>query len=259
MYDYFADEKNVYMVLEFAKNGNLYKFIKKKGNLTEQEAFDLFYQSCKGVEALHNKNIIHRDLKPENLQLDENFVVKVCDFGWSVESSESYRSTFCGTVDYMVNFFFFKKNIYISYYKAPEIVGNRAYTKSVDIWSLGVLLYELLHGYPPYHGGSENDRMMRISKGTNFPFKDDISQEAKDLIKRLMSLNHSSRPNISEIFTLPWIQNCLYPSKFTPQKDSIYRNSNNREDAQTWGKKMFNATSKDFFLNDHRKLRYKRT
>lgn len=70
----------------------------------------MFYQSCIGVEVLHNNDIIHRDLKPENLLLDEANNVKVCDFGWSVQTADIYRHTFCGTVDYMVRFFSYKKS-----------------------------------------------------------------------------------------------------------------------------------------------------
>jgi serine/threonine protein kinase len=105
LYDFFNDDINVYMILEYAANGNLFKHIKIKGKgLTEKDAFLLFFQALVGLEVLHSADIIHRDLKPENLLLDEKFNLKLCDFGWSVKADQTHRETFCGTVDYMVSF-----------------------------------------------------------------------------------------------------------------------------------------------------------
>lgn len=90
-----------------------------------------------GIDYLHKKNIIHRDLKPENLLLDSKWNIKLCDFGWSAEARQSTkRMTFCGTIDYM----------------APEMFKNEPHDHSLDIWCLGVLLYELLLGCPPFRG-----------------------------------------------------------------------------------------------------------
>ena len=84
---------------------------------------------------MHKKNIIHRDLKPENLLIDTEGNIKLCDFGWSAEVSLlEKRKTFCGTIDYM----------------APEMIKNQPHDHSLDIWCLGILLYELLHGYAPF-------------------------------------------------------------------------------------------------------------
>ena len=81
---------------------------------------------------------MHRDIKPENLLLDKNCTLKVCDFGWCIllKNNDDQRETFCGTYEYI----------------APELYNNKKYDKSVDIWSLGVLLYEMLHGHSPYKG-----------------------------------------------------------------------------------------------------------
>ncbi len=81
--------------------------MRKKGKLSEKEAFVYFFQSCLGIDFLHKKSIIHRDLKPENLLLDKRGNIKICDFGWSAEtetSNKNKRNTMCGTVDYMVSF-----------------------------------------------------------------------------------------------------------------------------------------------------------
>ena len=102
LYDHFDDQKNFYLVMEYAENGNLYKQMKKHGNYAEKEAFNIFSQVCIGIEFLHNQNIIHRDLKPENLLIDKKRCIKICDFGWSAEEANSVlRNTYCGTLDYM--------------------------------------------------------------------------------------------------------------------------------------------------------------
>jgi len=110
--------------------------IKKSKGIDEKSAFKYFIETASAILFLHTNDLIHRDLKPENILLDENNNVKLCDFGWCVELKEddAPRKTFCGTYEYM----------------APEIVKETPYDKSVDIWSLGILLYELLHGYSPF-------------------------------------------------------------------------------------------------------------
>src|SRR3990167_7644746 len=128
LYDHFKDEKSIYFVLEYCNHGDLYQYVHKKTKLVESEAFYYFLQTSLAVEYLHINNIIHRDLKPENLLLDENGNIKLTDFGWSVLCSDNkFRTTYCGTIDYM----------------APEIAAEKPYDSKVDIWALGVLLFEL--------------------------------------------------------------------------------------------------------------------
>ena len=128
LYHYFENTKNIYLILEYAEKGSLFHYLRKRKKLSEEEAFIFFFQAAIGIDYLHKKNILHRDLKPENLLLDVNKNIKVCDFGWSAEFSGSKRQTYCGTIDYM----------------SPEMVKGLPYDHSVDIWSLGVLLFELL-------------------------------------------------------------------------------------------------------------------
>ena len=102
--------------------------------MDEKTAFGYFIQTVSAIQFLHSLDLVHRDLKPENLLIDECNNVKLCDFGWCVKLDDQPRNTFCGTYEYM----------------APEVVKEDPYSKAIDVWSLGVLLYEILHGYSPF-------------------------------------------------------------------------------------------------------------
>lgn len=102
LYHYFEDDENVYLVMEYASRGSLFYRLRERTRFFEKDAFVFFFQTCLGINYLHSNGIIHRDLKPENLLLDASDNIKVCDFGWSAEMDSNTRITFCGTVDYMV-------------------------------------------------------------------------------------------------------------------------------------------------------------
>jgi len=188
LHHYFQDKENVYLILEYAENNNLFFYLRKKKKLTEREAFFFFSQTCLGIDYLHKKGILHRDLKPENLLLDKQGNIKVCDFGWSAESVGK-RNTFCGTVDYM----------------APEMVQSKPHDFKIDIWSLGVLLYELLHGYPPFRGKTNDEKFQSILD-QELKFGEGISAEAQELIASLLRSDPMLRPGFEYIFSHPWIQ-----------------------------------------------------
>jgi serine/threonine protein kinase len=159
--------------MDYANNQNLFTLINKKNGMSENEAFKYFIQTAAAVYFLHEHNLIHRDLKPENILIDNNDNVKLCDFGWCVELEIGNRSTFCGTYEYM----------------APEIVNECPYDSGIDIWSLGVLLYELIHGYSPFRAkGNKNKDMEYIEifnniMKYNFKIEKKVSRECEDLIK----------------------------------------------------------------------------
>lgn len=119
--------------MEYAGNGSLFFYIHSREGLPESLALRFFYQTALAVQYLHENKIVHRDIKPENILLDSLFNVKLCDFGWSCFLPDNaYRTSICGTYEYM----------------PPEIVSDHdsSHTSKVDIWCLGILLYELLHG-----------------------------------------------------------------------------------------------------------------
>lgn len=129
-------------------------------------AFYYFIQTVAGIYFLHHNGFIHRDLKPENLLVSENQTVKICDFGWCVEEdADEQRNTFCGTLEYM----------------APEMINNQPHNHKIDVWSLGILLYELCHGKAPFRGNQKKIGQ-EINKG-EINFKRGLSMEYKDLVR----------------------------------------------------------------------------
>ncbi|KAE9421619.1 hypothetical protein Angca_006369, partial [Angiostrongylus cantonensis] len=129
---YFHDQQRVYIILEFAEGGELHGRMKKKGKLDEHEAAKYVRQLADGLSYCHAKRVIHRDIKPENILLDRNR--NIADFGWAVVSSHSRRETICGTLDYL----------------PPEMINGDTHDHTVDNWAIGILLYEMLVGRPPF-------------------------------------------------------------------------------------------------------------
>lgn len=134
LYGYFHDEKRVFLMLEFAGKGELYKQLHKHGRFSEKRSSRYIAQMADALAYLHKKHVIHRDIKPENLLLGVNGELKIGDFGWSVHAPGNRRTTLCGTLDYL----------------PPEMVEGREHTEKVDLWALGVLTYEFLVGVPPF-------------------------------------------------------------------------------------------------------------
>ena len=138
--------------------------------MDEKTAFHYFIQTCSAIQYLHSIDLVHRDLKPENLLIDELNNVKLCDFGWCVKLDENPRNTFCGTYEYM----------------APEVVKEEPYSKAIDVWSIGVLLYELLHGYSPFRARSKGPDLHKeiFNNITKYKFKIEkiLTGSCKDLI-----------------------------------------------------------------------------
>ncbi|OMJ66081.1 hypothetical protein SteCoe_37206 [Stentor coeruleus] len=185
LFNSFTDETNIYLVLEYAESGSLFEKIEDNGKLTEDEARKFFVQTVNGIIYLHENEIVHRDVKPENILLDKSGNVKICDFGWCARGTED-RSTFCGTLDYM----------------APEIIKGQKHSYEVDIWALGVLLYEILHGYSPFQG-READKCHNIVN-CKFSFDDDISENAKDLIQKMVKVQAASRIKLKDVLNHPF-------------------------------------------------------
>ncbi len=211
LYNMKETENEIQILLEYAEKGSLFDLIQKTNGLDELKAFEYFIQIVNAVYFLHQNNIIHRDIKPENILIDENNALKLCDFGWAKELNVNKRATFCGTMEYM----------------APEIVGSEMYDFSVDIWSLGILLYELIMGHSPFRSKSKKDRniMIKIKKHDLAFDKDkNISKECIDLINRLLDMNPEQRLKIKDIFEHPFVvanENKIKKNKVSPRKESL--------------------------------------
>jgi serine/threonine protein kinase len=186
--DHYEDISKIYIVLEFVEKGSLFDLIRRKIKLLETEACGIFVQICVGLNYLHQKNIIHRDIKPENLLISKDGIVKISDFGWSAQASDK-KTTFCGTLDYM----------------SPEMINSRPYTEKLDIWALGVLLYEMMHGYPPYKAKTpkELDRMISSNTYTVGPH---VSKTCAQLITGLLQSDPENRLSLLDILKSQWVQ-----------------------------------------------------
>uniref|UniRef100_A0A8B9K7B3 cGMP-dependent protein kinase n=1 Tax=Astyanax mexicanus TaxID=7994 RepID=A0A8B9K7B3_ASTMX len=179
MYRTFKDSKYVYMLLEACLGGEIWSMLRDRGSFEENTA--KFCVGCvtEAFEYLHNKAIIYRDLKPENLMLDSDGYVKLVDFGFAKKMKCGQKTwTFCGTPEYV----------------APEIILNKGHGLSVDFWALGILIFELLTGSPPFTGSDQMMTYTFILKGMekmDFPKK--ISKRPGDLIRKLCKQNPSER------------------------------------------------------------------
>jgi len=191
---YVYESKNTFdLVMEYASNGSLFEYIRKNKHLSEELSFSIFIQVVNAIYFLHKNNLIHRDIKPENLLLFKNNVVKLCDFGWCVSLNGGQRGTFCGTTEYM----------------APEMVNQKEYSKEIDIWSLGVLLYEMVHGHSPFIPKKAyfNEReVIENIKIHNLKFDKKISIECKELICHLLDENRSKRYKIEDVFNSDFVK-----------------------------------------------------
>lgn len=198
-------ENIVYILLEFASNGSLFPYIHPSKGLPENIAFRFLYQTALGIKAIHDNKIIHRDLKPENLLLDDGMNIKICDFGWSaLIDDENERTTICGTLEYM----------------SPEIIQEKTHNSKVDMWCLGVLLYEMIHGKSPFQASSLIELKSTVSE-EKVVFRNDISDEAKMLILGLMNFDSDKRMDIETLLEHPFLMK-NYANYFKPiEKDDF--------------------------------------
>ena len=186
--NHYEDDDNFFMIMPYASRGQLYTLLRKSTRFDQKTTAQFLRETISAVKYLHEHNVIHRDIKPENILLDHNYRVKLSDFGWSnfCEENEK-RKTFCGTPEYL----------------SPEMVKKLPHDYRVDIWSLGVLLFECLAGYPPFTGQSEeelfkNIRQLKIHWPIDFP------PLAKNLVMKILKLNPKERPSLDEILKHSW-------------------------------------------------------
>ncbi|XP_054640219.1 MAP kinase-activated protein kinase 2-like [Dunckerocampus dactyliophorus] len=195
-------KKCLLIVMECMEGGELFSCIQARGDqaFTEREASEIMRDIGSAIQYLHQMDIAHRDVKPENLLYstkDSNAALKLTDFGFAKETTpHNALQTPC----------------YTPYYVAPEVLGSEKYDKSCDMWSLGVIMYILLCGFPPFSSSSGQaispGMKQRIRLGQyQFPKPEwsDVSEEAKQLIVQLLKTEPSERMSIGHFMNHPWI------------------------------------------------------
>lgn len=197
MHNIIDNYDSVFILLELMKGGDLLSRIVGKKRLNEQISKLYFIQMCYAVKYLHDKNITHRDLKPDNVLLattDEETLIKVSDFGLS--KSDATMRTLCGTPLYV----------------APEILstgGRGLYTNKVDVWSLGVVLYSCLSGSLPFsdeYGTPAVDQIKKARFSFGASAWNNVSKNAKALIKLMLTVDPIKRPSIKDLFRHVWLR-----------------------------------------------------
>ena len=192
IYETYQTKKHFCIVMEYICAGDLLSYIRKRSKLNEQIAKFIFKQIILSLQYIHSQNIVHRDIKLDNILIDLNNNIKICDFGVSKKISNNDKMfEQCGTPAYI----------------APEILKNKGYEGfSVDIWSCGVVLYAMLSGTVPFKGNNLNELHDLIMKG-KFNNINDISNDAKHLIKCLLEVDPKKRISILNILNHPWLIN----------------------------------------------------
>ncbi|XP_046840774.1 calcium/calmodulin-dependent protein kinase type 1-like isoform X2 [Xenia sp. Carnegie-2017] len=191
----FDNKTHLYLVMDLVTGGELFDRIVERGSYTEKDASDALRCILEACAYLHELGIVHRDLKPENLLYEtkeENSRLMISDFGLSKGTDDGIMDTACGTPGYV----------------APEVLQQKPYGPPVDCWSIGVIAYILLCGYPPFYDEDDSNLFAQILKAEyefDEPYWDDISESAKDLVSHLMEVDPNKRFTCKEALVHPWI------------------------------------------------------
>jgi len=190
----FDEPDFIYLVLELVTGGELFDQIVSRGMYTERDAAKVVRQILEAVAYMHDNGIAHRDLKPENLLLSgpTSDVIKITDFGLSKDFGTGTLKTSCGTPDYV----------------APEVLKGDPYDNSVDIWSIGVITYILLCGFPPFYGNTDPqifDKILKVQYDFPSPDWDNISDDAKQFVSAILKGDPNARPTAMDCLEAPWI------------------------------------------------------
>mmetsp|Transcript_71750 Transcript_71750/g.87973 ORF Transcript_71750/g.87973 Transcript_71750/m.87973 type:complete len:396 (+) Transcript_71750:67-1254(+) len=196
LYDIFEGKTKLCLVLSLLEGGELFDRIIERGHFSERDASNQFVQMLSALSYLHDKKIVHRDLKPENLLYqtkDDNSPIKLIDFGLAGNITNGPLKTPCGTPNYV----------------APEILRRQPYGPQVDMWSIGVILYILLCGFPPFYDDNDDlGRLYKKIKNADYsfpkPYWNAISDKAKDIIQQLLVADPDKRLSANQALNHDW-------------------------------------------------------
>ncbi|CAD8075878.1 unnamed protein product [Paramecium sonneborni] len=187
MIDTFEDDQFLYMMLEYCSGGCLFQNLQLNGPYREEKAFYYFQQILSAIQHLHRNNILHRDIKLSNILITDKDQVKLADFTWAKYMINGEVSPqLCGTLEYM----------------PPEVTQNRTQSEKLDIWSLGIVLYELLHN--------------KFPQSDNLFMRNDISSECQDLILMMLEKSAFRRPTAINIQSGPWFKKMINQKHLRP-------------------------------------------
>jgi calcium/calmodulin-dependent protein kinase I len=181
----------------------LFERIVQKEYYGEEDAQAVILRLANALQYCHSKGVVHRDLKPENILLasaSDDAAIELCDFGFArtVDPTDANSlETACGTPGYV----------------APEVINGKKYGKEVDVWSLGVILYILLCGYPPFRQENRAKMFKAIRKGDyvfDSPWWDEVSDDAKDVVQRMLTVNAAERITLSQLMEHPWLKDSIH-------------------------------------------------
>lgn len=234
----FQTEGKLYFVLDYYRGGELFFHLKKRRRFNEDEARIFVAEVGMALGHLHSLDVIYRDLKPENILLDNDGHICLTDFGLSKELEQDDQAhTFCGTPEYL----------------APEIVMNLGHGKAVDWWSLGILLYELTVGIPPFYSQNVNEMYRKIQEAPLL-FPPNLSAHCKDLIKQLLERDPSQRlgagPNdFADIRAHAFFARLDWDALYRKEVDPPYKpNVRSETDTSNFDKQFTNEPVVDSFV-----------
>jgi len=179
MHTSFTDERNIYLMLEYCDGGELFHLLRRAGRLNVRTSQFYAAEITLALEYLHSFNIAFRDLKPENILLNRSGHVKLCDFGFA-KVVDDRTWTLCGTPEYL----------------APEVIMGTGHDSAVDWWALGVLIFEMIAGYPPFYGDQPFEIYEKICDSA-YRFPSSFDPLTRDVISRLLSLQKQLRLGVA--------------------------------------------------------------
>lgn len=195
-YAVYQNKDKIYMIMELASGGDMLRYVRARGALSEHSARKFYIQMCDALDYLHSRGICHRDLKCENLLLDGDSNIKLSDFGFarSFKSDKDHSSTFCGSAAYA----------------APEVLQAKPYdARAYDVWSSGVILFIFVCGFMPFDDTSIRELIRQQSEKLKFPRGSTISKECRTIVREILNVDPKKRLKMSQIRECDWMQRNL--------------------------------------------------